>query len=102
MPACSTGRKDDTADATKLPGGHVQAAEHGGRFTSSQPPTARIDDRIRLLADLLQHVMGVSAKLNGVGLPVDPVDSRSDLAGLSMPDLEAVGRQANDLAVLQK
>src|SRR5271170_6294345 len=52
--------------------------------------------------NLLDHVVGVAAQFDRVGLPVDPVDPRSDRSMLEMTDLEITIRQANDLAILQK
>ena len=67
----------------------------------SQPAAAGVDDRLGLLADLLEHVVSVTAQLDRVGLPVDPVDPRRDRPALAMTDLEVAGREPDHLAILQ-
>ena len=101
VPARAAGREDDPADPAELAGGEVQAAELRGRLGSAQPAPAGVAHRLGLLADLLEHVMRVAAQLHGVGLPVDPVDSRRDRPVLAVADLEVVGGEPNDLAVLE-
>ena len=101
VPARAAGGEDDPADAAELPGGQVQAAEDGGRLGASEPAPAGVAHGLGLLADLLEHVVRVAAQLDGVGLPVEPVDPRGDRPALAVADLEVVGREPDDLAVLQ-
>ena len=101
VPARAAGGEDDPADAAELAGGQVQPAELGRRLGAAQPAAAGVEHRLGLLADLLEHVVGVAAQLDRVGLPVDPVDPRRDRPVLAVADLEVVGREPDDLAVLQ-
>ena len=102
VPARAARREDDPAHAAELAGREVQTAELRGRLGAAEPAAAGVDDRLGLLADLLDHVVGVPAQLDRVGLPVDPVDPRRDRPMLEVADLEVVGRQPDDLAVLQE
>ena len=102
MPARAARREDDPPDAAELAGREVQPAELRGRLGAAEPAAAGVDDRLGLLANLLDHVVGVAAQLDRVGLPVDPIDPRRDRPVLEMADLEVAGRQADDLAVLQE
>ena len=101
VPARAAGGEDDAADPAELPGRQVQAAELRRRLGAAEPAAAGVDDRLGLLADLLEHVVRVAAQLDRVGLPVDPVDPRRDRPVLEVADLEVVGRQPDDLAVLE-
>ena len=102
VPARAARRKHDPPHASQPPSGDVQAAELRGRLGPAQPAAAGVDDRLGLLANLLDHVVRVPAELDRVGLPVDPIDPRRDRAMLEMTDLEVARREPNDLAVLQE
>ena len=102
VPARAAGGEDDPADAAELAGRQVQAAELRRRLGPAQPAAAGVDHRLGLLADLLDHVVGVAAQLDRVGLPVDPIDPRRDRPVLEVADLEVARRQPDDLAVLQE
>ena len=102
VPARAARGEDDPAHPAELAGREVQAAELRRRLGAAEPAAAGVDDRLGLLANLLDHVMGVAAQLDRVGLPVDPIDPRRDRPVLEVADLEVAGRQADDLAVLQE
>ncbi len=101
MPARATGGEDDPANAAELAGGEVQPAELCSRLGSTQPAPACVSHRLGLLANLLEHVMSVSAQLHGVWLPVDPVDSRGDRPVLAVANLEVVWGEPDHLTVLK-
>jgi len=101
VPARAAGGKDNPVDAAEPAGGHVQPAELGRGLGTAQPPTARVEHRVGLFADLLEHVVGMASELDRVGLPVDPVDPRCDRTVLAVADLEIAGSEADDLSVLQ-
>ena len=82
-------------------GRQVQPAELRGRLGAAEPAAAGVVHRLGLLADLLEHVVGVAAELDRVGLPVDPVDPGRDRPLLAVADLEVAGREPDDLAVLE-
>ena len=63
----------------------------GCRLRAAEPAAAGVDDRIGLLANLLDHVVGVTAQLDRIGLPVDPIDPWRDRSVLEMADLEVIG-----------
>ena len=102
VPARAARRQDDPPHAAELAGREVQAAELSGRLGAAEPAAAGVDDRLGLLANLLDHVVGVAAQLDRVGLPVDPIDPRRDRSVLEMADLEVAVHQPDDLAVLQE
>ena len=102
VPARAARRQDDPPHAAELPGRQVQTAELSRRLGAAEPAAAGVDDGLGLLANLLDHVMGVAAQLDRVGLPVDPIDPRRDRSVLEMTDLEVAVHQADDLAVLQE
>ena len=102
VPARPARREDDPPHAAELAGREVQPAELRGRLGPAQPAAAGVDHGLGLLANLLDHVVGVAAELDRVGLPVDPIDPRRDRPMLEVADLEVARRQPNDLAVLQK
>ena len=101
VPARAAGREDHPAHPAELPRRQVEPAEPSGRLGASQPAAAGVDDRLGLLADLLEHVVSVAAQLDRVGLPVDPVDPGRDRPALAMADLEVAGREPDHLAILQ-
>ena len=90
VPARAAGGEDDAADAAELAVREVQAAEDRGGLGAAEPAAAGVDDRLGLLADLLDHVVRVPAQLDRVGLPVEPVDPRRDRPMLHVPHLEVV------------
>ena len=102
VPARTARGQDDAADAAQGAGREVQAAELGRPFVAAESAAAGVADGVGLLADLLEHVVGVLAQFVAVGPPVDPVDPRRDRPALAVDDLEVIGCQADDLAVLQE
>ena len=102
VPARPAGGEHDAADAAELAGREVQPAEDRGGLGAAEPPSAGVHDRLGLLANLLDHVVGVAAQLDRIRLPVQPIDPRRDRTVLEVAHLEVVARQADDLAVLQE
>ena len=101
VPARPAGDEDDPADPPELTGRQVQATEARRPVGPAEPPPAGVADGVGLLADLLEHVVGMVAQLGGVGRPVDPVDPGRDRPAFAMTDLEVARGQADDLAVLE-
>ena len=64
VPARAAGGEDDAVDAPQLLRRQVQAAEHGRRLVVVEPAAQRVLDRLRLLEDFLEHVVGIVAQLD--------------------------------------
>ena len=52
--------QDDSLDLAQFGVGHFQAAELGSCFFDGEPSAQGVANRVRLLEDLLEHVMGKS------------------------------------------
>ncbi len=90
VPARPAGGEHDATDPAELACREVQPAEDGGGLGPTEPAPAGVDDRIGLLANLLDHVMGVPAQLDRIRLPVQPIDPRRDRTVLEVAHLEVI------------
>jgi hypothetical protein len=61
VPARAAGGDDDAVNAAQLRRRHVQAAELGRRAFKIQPAAQRVQHRLRLLENLLEHEVRVFA-----------------------------------------
>ena len=95
-------REDDLRDLAELlrTRGSARRTAPSPRPRARRPRQVFVND-VGLLVDLLQHEVGVVAELDVVGLPVDAVDPGRDRALFAMADLEVVGGEPYDLAVVQ-
>jgi hypothetical protein len=74
VPAGSARRDDDVVDVEELLVREVQAAELGRAVLQDQAAAHRVLDGVRLLENLLEHEVRVSAALDLRQIPVDAVD----------------------------
>ena len=102
MPARAAGGEDDAPDTAQAGGREIQAAQDGSGFGAVETAAAGVSHGDGLLMDFLAHVVLERAQFGGVGGPVDAVDARGDWPALPVADLEAVGGEAHDLAILQE
>src|SRR5262249_44606757 len=93
--------KDDAARPPDLADRQTQAAELRRGLGAVDATAAGIAHRRWLLVDLLLHVVGERAELDGVGLPIDPVDPWRDRPALAVTDLKIGRRQPHHLTVLE-
>ena len=94
----AAGGDRDAVDAEQLLVGR------GPRSSTTSPPCEALADRLAhrlgLLVDLLEHERLVAALLGGGVVPVDVVSaSRSMLAAVEVEQLDALGRDHDELAV---
>ena len=61
MPARAAGGDDDAVNVAQFAGGHVQAAELGGGALEIEPAAQRVQHRLRLLENFLEHEVRVFA-----------------------------------------
>ena len=57
VPACAAGGEHDPVNVSELLGGEVESAEPGGRLVFIESAPHRVFDGLRLLEDLLEHVV---------------------------------------------
>ena len=79
----------------------VEAADAGGAFVFQQVAAKRVAEALGLLADLLQHEVGVAAPLHRGEVPVDLVDRLADSGGLQVAHPVAVAGEHHHLAVVE-
>ena len=97
----ATGGQDEAFRLAELLAIEIQAAEMGAGIAIGEPPAHGILERLRLLVDLLEHVMLEIALVRISGVPVDQVHTGIDAAAVLVEDLPGVGRQHAHLVVLQ-
>jgi hypothetical protein len=78
MPRGTAGRDDDPLELFQLIIGQVQAGHSSSSLVLQQVAAEGIADALRLLADLLQHEMGIPAAFHLGQVPVDLVDLLAD------------------------
>ena len=94
MPARAAGGDDDAVHRPQFGGGHVQPAKarHGAVVVDAAPQ--RVAHRLRLLEDLLEHVMRKAALLGSFRREFKLADLDLGGAGADGLNLEAVGGEA--------
>ena len=68
MEGSATSAQNDSFDLAKFGIGHFQAAEFGSCLFNGKAPTQSVANRVRLLEDLLEHVMRKGALIDVLGL----------------------------------
>ena len=104
QPRVPRGPARDDHDALQVGarlGGKVEAVESRHPVLEQQPPPQRAPHRVRLLADLLQHVMRVSAQLDRCEVPGDVVHGAELHVRVAVHDVIAVRCEDRDVAVVQ-
>src|SRR5512136_2511911 len=101
MPTRAAGRDDDTVHSPQLSGGHVQTAKAGHGAVVFNPAPERVANRLRLLEDLFEHVVGELALLRGFRREFKLADLDLGGAGADGLNLEAVGGEADHLVVVE-
>jgi hypothetical protein len=94
------GHDHDAAQVAQLLLGHAEALEH--ELPVAYAVTEGFRDGLRLLVDLLEHERLVPALLSGLHVPVDLDHLALELAVLHADEAGAVGRDRDDLAVLDQ
>src|SRR5439155_6130878 len=71
VPRCAAGHDFDPPYARAAGGGEVEPVEAGAAFVAEQTSPQRAPHRLGLLADLLEHEVGVLAEAQALEVPVD-------------------------------
>ena len=77
MEGSATPTQDDSFDLPEFGVGHFQAAELGSCFFNGETSTQGIANRVRLLKDLLEHVVGKGALVDILGLELYLADLKA-------------------------
>ena len=101
MPRGPAGGDDDPLELLELFVAEVEAADPGGALVLQQVPPERVAEALRLLADLLEHEVGIAAPLHRGQVPVDLVDRLADPGGFQVAHPVAFPGEHHHLTVIQ-
>ena len=101
MPGGPAGRDDDALELLELLIRQVEAADPGGALVFQQVAPKRVADALGLLADLLQHEVGIPTPLHRGEVPVDLIYRLADSRGLQVAHPVAVTGEHDHLPVVQ-
>ncbi len=101
VPAGAACIDEDSVHRAEFGCGHVEAAEVGGGFLLVESSAQCVLEGARLLEDLLEHVVGVSALLGLFRLEVQFADAVGGGSSISPLDLETVAEHGDDIVVIQ-
>jgi len=101
MPACAAGGEDNSIDGAKLLRREIQAAELRAAVLIVQPAAHSVFQSLRLLKNLLEHVVRKAAQLDIRLIDRQIVHQMVDAAVLSVRDLERICRDEGNLVIGQ-
>jgi hypothetical protein len=92
--------ENDSPDIAQLRRPHVQSAQLCRGFFSVKTPAHRVANRVWLLKDFLEHVMGIIPFADIFGCEIDFADRMlGDVAG-KRTNLEFIGSDRDDIEVI--
>jgi hypothetical protein len=96
----AAGEHDDAAQVADLLVRHAEALEH--EVSVANAVAERLLDRVGLVVDLLQHEGLVAGFLGHLVVPVDVDDLARELVAVDVDEAGALGRDRDDLAVVDQ
>ena len=101
VPARATGGDGDVVDLEQLFLADIQSTELGKTLFENKPPTHRVLDGHRLLEDLLEHEMRITAALDLLQVPLDAADRLVANHRVEVDDLVTLARDHGDLTIIE-
>src|SRR5882724_12589652 len=100
MQCSAASGENDSPDIAQLRRPHVQSAELCRGFFRVETPAHRVANRVRLLKDFLEHVMGIIPFADIFGCEIDFADRMlCDVTG-KRTNLEFIGSDRDDIEVI--
>jgi hypothetical protein len=92
--------ENDSPDVAQLRRRHVQSAQLCRGFVRVETPAHRVSNRVRLLKDFLEHVMGIISLADIFGREIEFADRMlGDVAG-KRTNLEFIGSGRDEIEVI--
>jgi hypothetical protein len=101
VPRRTASENHDAPDLLALPGREVEAVEAGVALLEQEAAPECAPDALGLLADLLQHEVGVAPQLDGLEIPVNVGHGADLFPGLHVDDPVALGGEHRDVALVE-
>src|SRR6266545_1290126 len=97
LAACS---ENDSPDIAQLRRPHVQSTQSCRGFFSVKTPAHRVSNRVRLLKDFLEHVMGIISFADIFRCEIDFADRMLGAVAGKRTNVEFIGAGRDDIEVI--